>query len=81
MAALPGAAPLWEQVLVVALTPPIMAALVAILNRGWAGAVAGVLGRKASETTKKEQVWEFWFVLIVLYLGLTGMFVYAHLRG
>lgn len=75
-----NASPLSEQLLIIAVGPPVMAALIAILNRGWARAVAGVLGIGVSETTKREQVWEFWLSLWAMYVIGIGMFVYAHLR-
>ncbi len=74
-----GASPLWVQLLTVAIGPPIMATLVAVMSRGWAGTVAGVLGTKVSDTTRKEQAWEFWFVLWGCYVLGIGILVYAHL--
>ncbi|HVB32762.1 MAG TPA: hypothetical protein VNJ52_00100 [Patescibacteria group bacterium] len=68
--------PLWQEVLFALMVPPIMAMLFAVLARGWAGAVAGVLGRRVSETTRKEQAWEFWLVLWGTYAAELGMFVY-----
>jgi len=73
-----GAAPLWEQLLLVLLMPPAMAFFFAVLARGWAGAVAGLLGTRVSDTTRKEQAWEFWFVLWACYAVAIGMFIYGH---
>ena len=70
---------LWQQVLLIALAPPVVAVIAAVMMHGWAGAVAAVLGRRVSETTKNEQSWEFWFVLWGGYAVMIGMFFYAHL--
>lgn len=72
------AAPVWVQLVFIAVGPPIMALLFAVLSRGWAGAVAGILGRRVSGTTKREQAWEFWFVLLTCYAVAIGVMVYAH---
>lgn len=73
-----GPLALWQQLLLIVLAPPILATLAAVMNRGWAGAVAAVLGTKVSDTTRKEQAWEFWFVLWSCYAVMIGMFIYAH---
>ena len=74
----PGAAPLGEQVLILILGPPIMSGLIWLLSRGWALTVQGGV---ASERTKKRQKWEFWGVLIGLYVMAAAVFGYAWLTG
>ena len=72
-----GASPLWAQVLFFALAPLIMASLIWALSRGWANVVqAG----KVSQTTRKRQRFEFWGVLVFMYVMLACIFAYAHLR-
>jgi hypothetical protein len=71
-----GAAPLGEQLAIVLLGPPIMAALVWFMSRGWALSVqAGV----ASDRTKRRQRVEFWMVLALMYSITIGMAVYTWL--
>jgi hypothetical protein len=72
----PGAAPVPEQLAILILVPPIMAALVWIMSRGWAATVQGGV---VSERTKRRQKIEFWALLIAMYLIGFGMFVYASL--
>jgi hypothetical protein len=71
-----GAAPIGEQLLAFLLTPPIMASLVWLMCRGWAHTVQGEL---VSNTTKKRQRFEFWFVLVVLYLFAIGLALFEWL--
>jgi len=71
-----GASPLWEQVLIFVLGPPIMAVLIHLLSRGWATLVQG---GKISERTRKRQRVEFWAVLCIMYVMGFGIFLYAHL--
>lgn len=72
----PDAAPIPEQLAILILGPPIMAALVWIMSRGWAATVQGGV---VSEKTKRRQRIEFWAFLIAMYLIGLGMFVYAWL--
>jgi hypothetical protein len=53
-----------------------MAALWWIVSRGWATTVQGGV---VSERTKRRQKIEFWAVLILMYLVVFGMFLYARL--
>lgn len=70
-----GASPLWVQLLIIFLGPPIMAVLVHFLSRGWAFTVQG---GKISERTQKRQRWEFWFSLCLMYAICFGLFIYGH---
>ena len=72
-----NASPLWQQALFFLLAPPIMALLIRLLSRGWANIVQG---SNVSEKTIKRQRLEFWVVLIFMYVMLTCIFGYAHLR-
>lgn len=70
----PSAAPLGEQLAILILGPPVMAALTWIMSRGWAHAVQGGV---VSERTKRRQKAEFWIVLVVMYVLGFGMALYA----
>lgn len=70
-------APLWEQLTILILGPPIMATLIWVVSRGWAMAVQG---GTASEKTKRRQRIEFYAVLIAMYAIGFGMAVYAWFR-
>jgi hypothetical protein len=72
-----GAAPLWEQLVILILGPPIMTALWWIAARGWALAVQG---GTTSRKTKKRQRVEFFVVLILMYAVGFGVVLYAWLR-
>jgi hypothetical protein len=72
-----NASPLWQQLLFFILAPPIMALMIRAGSRGWARTVQG---GKISETTKKRQKLEFWFVLSFMYVMLFCIFLYARLR-
>ena len=72
----PGAAPLWEQLLIGILGPPIMAILFRFRARGWAMMVQG---GTVSNTTEKRQRIEFWGILVAMYLLMFGIFIYAWL--
>lgn len=58
-------APLWEQLLIFLLGPPVMACLFWLKARGWAETVQG---STVSETTKSRQKVEFWVLLLAMYL-------------
>jgi hypothetical protein len=73
----PGAAPLWEQLIILIFGPPIMAAFWWIAARGWA---LTVQGGTASPKTRGRQKVEFYVVLIVMYVVGLGMALYARLR-
>jgi len=72
-----GAAPLWEQIVIVIFGPPIMACAWWVVSRGWAKTVRGGV---ASERTKHRQKIEFWGLLIVMYGVTLGMTLYAWLK-
>jgi hypothetical protein len=72
----PGASPLWEQLVIGILGPPIMAILFRFRARGWAMMVQG---GTVSEKTKDRQRIEFWVVLILCYVIVFGEFIYAWL--
>lgn len=69
--------PLWEQVVIVFLGPPIMAMIWRVASRGWATVVQG---GTTSEKTKRRQKWEFWVLLAAMYLVTLSMAAYAWLR-
>jgi len=72
----PGAAPLGEQLAILIAGPPVMAALIWFMSRGWAKSVQGGV---ASDRTKARQKIEFWMVLAVMYVLGFGMALYAWL--
>ena len=72
----PGAAPLWEQLAIGILGPPIMAVLFRFMARGWAMSVQG--GSVSKETEKRQRI-EFWGMLVAMYLSVFGEFIYAWL--
>ena len=71
-----GAAPLWEQLAILIIGPPIMAAFFWLMSRGWA---LGVQGGTASDKTKQRQKIEFWMLLVAMYVIGLGMALYAWL--
>ena len=73
----PGAAPLWEQLAILIVGPPVMASLIWSLSRGWAKTVQG---GTASEQTRARQRVEFWTLLIVMYVMGFGMALFAWLN-
>jgi hypothetical protein len=72
----PSAAPLGEQLAILILGPPVMAALIWLMSRGWAHTVQGEV---VSDRTKHRQKMEFWIVLVVMYVLGFGMVLYAWL--
>lgn len=68
--------PMWQQIVVLLLTPPCVACIWWLMSRGWASSVQG--GHVSSQT-RSRQKFEFWLLILVLYLGLAFLFVYAHL--
>ena len=70
----PGASPLWEQVLFAIVGPPMMALLIRAGSRKWAHAVQGAA---LSQQTERRQQVEFWSVLIIMYLMVIGIVIYA----
>ena len=72
----PGAAPLAEQLAILLVGPPIMAALWWLASRslGWI-----FQGGSVSERTKQRQKKEFWVLLIGLYALGFGIMLYAAL--
>ena len=73
----PGAAPLWEQLVILVLGPPIMTALWWLGSRGCA---LTIQGGSVSERTRKRQRIELYLVLAVLYLIGFSMALYAWLK-
>jgi len=67
-------APLWEQLLILFLAPPLLAGITWARSRGWAQTVQG---EDVSKRTENRQRSEFWVLLIVLYVGLLGIFAYG----
>lgn len=74
----PGASPLGEQISIVVLGPPIMALLWRIGSRGWAHTIQGAT---LSEKTKKRQNIEFWALLVLMYMVVIGMVIYAEFQS
>jgi len=72
-----NAAPLWEQILILAVGPPIMTIFWWLAARAWAGAVQG---GTVSDRTKRRQKVEFYVILILMYAVGGGMALYAWLR-
>ena len=72
----PGAAPLPEQLAILFLGPPIMALVLKVMMRGWARTVQGAT---VSARTERRQKLEFWVVLVVMYVMVFGMAIYAWL--
>ncbi len=73
----PGTLPIGRVILLDILVPPIGTCLWWIMARGWASLVQ--LG-KPSETTKRRQKWEFWAILIAVYVLMFGITLYGLLR-
>lgn len=69
------ALPLGQQLLIILFGPPIMAILWLFMSRGWATAVQG---GTVSERTKQRQKKLFWVALILGYIVVVGMKIYAH---
>jgi hypothetical protein len=69
--------PLWQQIVVLVLVPPVMAGLTWLMMRGWA---MGVQGGTVTERTKKRQKIEFWGMLVAFYLIVWGGAVWSWLR-
>ncbi len=67
-------APLGQQILVVLFGPPVMAALIWVLSRGWA---AGIQAGNISDATKQRQKLLFWYLLFFFYVILIAMYSYA----
>jgi hypothetical protein len=67
------ALPIWQQILLDIVAPPVGALLWWFQSRGWAGLVHG---GEPSETTKFRQNRGFWIVLGVLYLIMFGATAY-----
>jgi hypothetical protein len=69
--------PLWQLVTFFVLVPPIMAFLVRLMSHGWANIVQS---GNISEATRRRQRVEFWGLLVLLYLAVAFIFIYAHFR-
>jgi len=67
------ALPLWQQIALDLVAPPILAILWWLQSRGWAGLVQG---GETSETTKHRQSRGFWIVLGGIYLIMFGATAY-----
>lgn len=72
----PGALPISQQILLDLIAPPVLAAVWRFKASGWARAVQG---GKVSEETRDRQRMEFWVVLILSYLVMFGVTLYAWL--
>ena len=70
----PGAAPVWEQVLIGTVGPPILAILWRFRANGWARLVQG---GTVSEKTERRQKKEFWILLIAMYALMVGVLAYS----
>jgi hypothetical protein len=69
--------PLWEQVAILLIGPPVMACAWWMLSRGMAKTVqAGLVSGK----TRRRQEFEFWGLLIIMYVVTFRMTLYAWLR-
>jgi hypothetical protein len=72
----PGAASVGEQLVIFVFGPPIMAALIWSMSRGWAHTVQGQV---VSDRTKRRQKIEFWTVLALMYLFVMGLALFEWL--
>jgi hypothetical protein len=71
-----GAASVGEQLVTFVFGPPVMAALIWSLSRGWAHTVQGEV---VSDRTKRRQKIEFWTVLALMYLFVIGLALFEWL--
>jgi hypothetical protein len=69
------ASPLWEQILIFTLGPPVITCLWWLMSRGWA---KGIQGSHVSDRTKRREKVGFWVLLCIMYAMGFAMFVYAH---
>ena len=69
-----GALPLYQQIVLDLLVPPIGSAIWAFVVRGWAGVVQG---GTVTERTKQRQKIEFWVILVAAYLLMFGITIYG----
>lgn len=69
-----GALPVYQQILLDVLFPPVGAYLWSVMARGWAGLI-----RKGTITVKTSlrQKREFWIILVAGYLIMFGITIYA----
>jgi hypothetical protein len=70
----PGALPISQIILLDLIAPPIAALLWQIMSRGWAGVIQ--LGN-VSQETKRRQNLGFWIVLVLGYVVMFGITIYA----
>jgi hypothetical protein len=70
-----GSLPLFEQVLIDLVGPPIGAGLFWLLSRGWA---ITVQGGSVSDRTRARQVRGFWVVMAVSYVVMIAITVYGY---
>lgn len=78
VALLAAAGPIPEQIAILLFGPPITAIVWSFLARGWAYSIQG---GKVSERTKKRQKWEFWILLIIMYVICIVVAILAHLKN
>ena len=71
-----GALPVYQQIVLDLLVPPLGAFVWWFMARGWA---ATVQGGEITERTKQRQKKEFWVILIAAYLIMFGITIYAAL--
>jgi hypothetical protein len=72
----PGAYPISQQILLDLVAPPIIAGAWWLMSGGLAGIIQG--GSRSAET-KSRQAQEFWALLILFYLIMFGITIYAWL--
>lgn len=72
-----AALPMGEQILIILIGPPIMAALWWLGSRGFGGVVQG---GSVSERTKSRQKRGLWIMLGVMYLLGFAIMLYSRLR-
>jgi hypothetical protein len=70
-----GSLPLFEQVLIDLVGPPIGAGLFWLFSRGWA---LTVQGGSVSDQTRARQFRGFWLVLVVAYMVMIAITVYGY---
>ena len=66
--------PLANQILLLVFAPPILSSVFWIASRGWAKTVQG---DSVSKRTRSRQASEFWVLLIVLYIGMSCIFLWG----
>jgi uncharacterized membrane protein len=70
--------PLWQQILYSVVAPLIGAVIFRFMARAWAKLLQG---EAISEQTRRRQKFEFWMILVFMYVALGSIFIYAHFIG